>query len=98
MTTPLLESLSDHIDNITPGSIVKLDIRAPESWDLPAVWLVATCLQFIWENRISGKVATRSACKAELTARLAILKETKWKYYNLHNGATLLEETLNLHW
>ena len=98
VTTPLLESLSDHIDNITPGSIVKLDIRAPESWDLPAVWLVATCLQFIWENRISGKVATRSACKAELTARLAILKETKWKHYNLHNGATLLEETLNLHW
>ena len=98
VTRPLQESLSDHADNITPRHIVTLNIRASESWELPAAWLVATCLKFVWDNRTSGKVVTRSACKAELTARLAILKDSKWKHYNLHNSATLLEETLNLHW
>ena len=77
VTTPLLECLSDHVESITPRHIVNLDIRAPQSWELPAAWLVATCLQYVWENRMSGKEATKHGCKAELIGRLEIMKDSK---------------------
>ena len=98
VTNLLLECLSDHVESITPRHIVNLDIRAPQSWELPAAWLVATCLQFVWENRMSGKEATKNGCKAELSGRLVLMKDSKWNHYYIHNSVLLLEETLNLHW
>ena len=98
VTSRLKECLSDHAGSITPRDGVRMNIKTTESWELPAAWLVATCLQFVWDNRLSGKEATRNTCKAELAARLAILKCSRWKHYTLHNSAVLLEETINLHW
>jgi hypothetical protein len=65
--------------------------------ELPAVWLISTCLMFIWEQRIAGKVARLQAGKAEVQARAALLRRTKWKHYTLHNSAVLLDEIINLH-
>ena len=98
VTTSLLVSLSDHAENTTPNNILIMNIKASESWELPAAWLVATSLQFVWENRTLGKTATLNECRTELLARLGLLKSTKWKHYTLHNSALLLEETINLHW
>ena len=51
----------------------------------------------VWEERVLGRVARLASCKAELYARLQVLKQTKWKNYTLQNSAVLLEEMLNLH-
>ena len=67
-----------------------LNIPTSECMELPVVWMV-------WEERVLGRVARLTTCKAELEARLKILKQTKWKNYTLHNSAVLLEEMLNLH-
>ena len=61
------------------------------------VWLVATCLMIIWEERQAGKVARLVQCQAEIQARILVLKHTRWKHYTLHNSALLLEEMINLH-
>ena len=52
---------------------------------------------FIWEQRVMGKMARLDQCRAELLAKLMLLRDTKWRHYTLHNSAVLLEDILNLH-
>ena len=97
VSVPLLNCLGDFVDNIQPGDITNLNYNTTEAMELPLVWLVATCLMYIWEERVAGKQARLLRFQAELWARLALLRKTKWKHYNLHNSAVLLEEMINLH-
>ena len=97
VATPLLSCLTSQLDNITIKDITILNFLTSESWELPAVWLLSTCLMFIWENRVAGKRAKLDECRAELLARIALLSNTKWKHYSLHNSALLLNEAINLH-
>ena len=97
VTAPLLACLASQVDNLTPQDIIHLNIHTPESWELPAVWLVSTCLMFVWEERLAGRRARLDNCRAELLARIALLRSTKWKHYSLHNSALLLDESINLH-
>ena len=97
VATPLLSCLTSQLDNITIKDITILNFLTSESWELPAVWLLSTCLMFIWENRVAGKRAKLDECSAELLARIALLSNTKWKHYSLHNSALLLNEAINLH-
>ena len=53
VTTPLLNCLASQVDNLTPQDIIHLNIHTPESWELPAVWLLSTCVIFVWEERIT---------------------------------------------
>ena len=98
VTMPLMNCLSTHLDNITPENIVMMNVKPPESMELPLTWLVATCLGYVWEMRADGKKAKLMDCKAILLAKVAMLKQTHWKKYTLHNGAVLLEEMINLHY
>ena len=98
VTMPLMNCLSTHLDNITPENIVMMNMKPPESVELPLTWLVATCLGYVWEMRADGKKAKLMDCKAILLAKVAMLKQTHWKKYTLHNGAVLLEEMINLHY
>ena len=97
VATPLLRCLTDYADNITNQNVVLLNINTSEPLELPVVWLIATCLKMIWEERAAGRTARLVNCQAELQARLLVLKHTRWKHYALHNSALLLEEMLNLH-
>ena len=54
-------------------------------------------VMYVWEDRIAGRRAKLDVCRAELIARVALIKSTKWKHFSLHNSAVLLEEALNLH-
>ena len=36
-------------------------------------------------------------CRAELKAKVDLLRCTKWKQYSLHNSAVLLDQIINLH-
>jgi hypothetical protein len=44
---------------------------------------------FILENRVAEKRAKLDECRAEL---LALMNNTKWKHYSLHNRDLLLNE------
>ena len=97
VSSRLLNCLSSYFPNITPKNIVILDIPVSESLELPIIWLVSSCMSFIWEQRVMGKVARLEQCRAELFAKLMLLRDTKWRHYTLHNSAVLLEDMLNLH-
>ena len=94
----LLQCLTNHVPGITPTDIVLL--RFPplsQSVELPVVWLVISCLTFIWDQRVLGRVANLESCRAELLAKLMLLSDTKWRHSTLHNSVVVLEEMINLH-
>ena len=97
LTNPLFNSISCQVDGLTTKDIIEMNIRPSESWELPAAWLVATCLEFVWKARMAGKISRLERGRSELLARIALLRSTRWKNYSLHNSALLLEETINLH-
>ena len=88
--TPLLPA-------ITPANIVIMNLPVTESMELPIAWLLTTCLSYIWDQRVAGKMARLDTCRAELLAKLMLLRDTKWRHYSLHNSALLLEDIINLH-
>ena len=97
ITTPLLACLSSQTENLTPKDVTEMRFKTSESWELPAAWLVSTCLGMVWDDRLAGRATTLISCRADILARVALLRRTKWKHYSLHNSALLLDEALNLH-
>ena len=94
---PLLQCLASFHPRITSEDIVLFNFPSSESQDLPLAWIVSTSLNFIWEERMLGRQARLDVYRAEMMAKLNMLKGTKWKHYTLHNSAVLLEEMINLH-
>ena len=97
VSNPLVNCLSSYFPNITLDDIVHFNIPATESLELPMAWLVSTCIGYIWEQRVQGKQARLDTCRAELLAKVMMLRDTKWRHYTLHNSALLLEDMINLH-
>ena len=97
VSSPLLACIRNYFPNIAVQDIVILNIPTQESLDLPISWLLASCLGYIWKERVQGKQASLQVCRAELLSSLAVMRSTKWKHYSLHNSATLLEDMINLH-
>ena len=93
----LLACITSYCPGITPQDIVLLNIQVSESLELPLVWLMSASMCYIWEQRVLGKVASLEVCRAELLAKLMLLRDTKWRHYTLHNSAVLLEDMINLH-
>jgi hypothetical protein len=54
-------------------------------------------MSYIWEQRGMGKKARLDQCRAEILAKLMLLRDTKWRHYMLHNSVVLLEDIINLH-
>ena len=97
ITTPLLACLSSQTKSLTPKDVTEMRFKTSESWELPAAWLVSTCLGMVWDDRLAGRATTLVSCRADILARVALLRRTKWKHFSLHNSALLLDEALNLH-
>ena len=93
ITAPLTRFLQGHVEDVTP----QLTLPTTDSMELPVAWLVSSCLMVVWNDRVRGKISRLTTCQAKLEARLLVLKHTRWKHYNLHNSAVLLEEILSLH-
>ena len=54
-------------------------------------------MSYIWEQRVMGKKARLDLCRAEILAKLMMLRDTKWRHYTLNNSVVLLEDIMNLH-
>ena len=97
VVTPLVSCLSSQANNLTNTDIILSSIHTSESWELPAMWLISTCLSLLWEDRVKGISTSIDRLRAELLAKVALLRDTKWKHYTLYNSALLLDEAINLH-
>ena len=97
ITTPLRRCLEDHTGIMSSQDAVLLNFTTTESMELPLVWLLSSCLMLVWHERSAGRIARLVSCKADLQARLLVLKHTRWKHAILHNSGLLLEEMMNLH-
>ena len=97
VSTSLVNCLRNYQPGITMVEITFLKISVSESLELPLSWLTSTCLSYIWEKRVQGKQAMLDECRAEIMGKLNFIKDTKWKYYTLHNSAVLVEDMINLH-
>ena len=97
VTVPLLNCLRDIQPDITPQDIIIFKFRTSEALELPVAWLTSMCLAYIWEERVMDRQAKLTTMKANLISSMNLLRDTKWKYYSLHNCAVLVEELINLH-
>ena len=97
VSIPLLRCVAAYADDISPEDITNLNFKTSEAAELPLMWLVTTCMMFIWEERKAGKKARLDNCQAELFAKLSLLRDTKWKHYSLHNSVVVVDEMINLH-
>ena len=91
----LITCLTSYCPAISTADIVMLNIPVTES--MPVVWLVSIWLGLIWEQRVMGKMARLEHCRAELLAKLMLLRDNQWRHYALHNRAVLLEDMINLY-
>ena len=97
VTNPLISCLSSQADNLTNKDVIQMKISTSESLEHPASWLVSTCLMYVWDERSAGRRAKLDVCRAELIARVPLLKRSRLTHFSLHNSAVLFEEALNLH-
>ena len=97
VTERLQNCINTYLPLTTPADVVRLNLPVSESLELPLTWLVSSCLSFVWDQRVAGKIARLDVCRAELQSKLMLLRDTKWRHFSLHNSAVLLEDMLNLH-
>ena len=69
----LLALISSAIDDISPESVLNLDIEANE----PMLWVILQTLKFIWDKRSLSKPVNTQECLATLHDKANILLETK---------------------
>ena len=86
VTSRLLSAVTSYLPAVTASDIINLSLPVTESLELPLTWIVSVCLSFAWEERVAGRTACHTIAKAEMMARIAILKETRSKHYNIHNA------------
>ena len=94
---PMLDILNSYLGNVEPADLIILNFQSSESLELPVAWLMSSCLMLVWKDKLAGVRPRWELVRAELTAKLAVLKETRWNLYNLHNSAVIIDEMLNLH-
>ena len=48
----------------------------------------------VWKDKLAAVRPRWELVRAELTAKLAVLQETRWNLYNLHNSALIIDEMI----
>ena len=74
-----MECLQDHIPSIDVMSALCLEIQADEELELPLVWLLSTVFLSIWTLRISKSKVQLYKVRAQLEAKVNLLRETRFK-------------------
>ena len=68
--------------------MLTLDLNLADSLELPLIWIVATMLSLLWQQKQEGKVCPVKI-RAELEARCRLLREGKGGY--MQNCSVLAE-------
>ena len=89
----LLRCAQAYDSGLTKDRYLRLDIRADDPFTLPTVVMLATGLQLIWLNRKDKKVTTVWAMRAELEARVQLLRRGRTR--KLREAGNILDNLLN---
>ena len=73
----LLELVKQHMPGITADALLRLEFDVEPTLELPLVWFVATVLQVIWDLRQSGTRIQRYRVRADLEAKVLLLRMTR---------------------
>ena len=85
----LLEVLRLHQPNLTTAAVLRLEIEVDEEIELPLVWLTAATFLSIFEQRKACSRVQPHLTRAQLEAKVNILRETR-----LANLALQLKELI----
>ena len=72
----LLGLLRTYGPGLETHQVLNLDLNLDNTLELPLVWLVATLLQLLWQQRQEGKICPVKT-RAELEARCRLLRSGK---------------------
>ena len=62
--------------SVTASKLLKLEIIAGETAEMPIIWITAQVLLYMWGVRASGKTVSLILTRATLESRISILRET----------------------
>ena len=77
----LLGCVQRLVPDLSPEAAVRLDfgISLSEEDNLAAVCILSTGLKYIWETRVAKKVVMKYKMRAEVEARVSILRRTRFQ-------------------
>ena len=84
----LLKLLKMYNPSVESHQVLTLDLKLDDSMELPLIWIVASLLFLLWQQRQEGKVYP-VRIRAELEARCRLLREGKGGL--MHNCSVLAE-------
>ena len=66
---------------LTPEAAVRLDFGTilSEEENLTALLILATGLKYMWETRVAKKVVIKYKMRAEIEAKVSLLRKTKYQ-------------------
>ena len=73
----MLQCAKSYDSDLNAVRCLRLDIRADVPFTLPTIMVLATGLSLIWANRKLKKVTTVWAMRAELEARVQLLRRCR---------------------
>ena len=73
-----MRCVQNFVPNIEVEALLRLELDIDEEVRLPLVWLVATVFSAIWQLRLEKKQVQLFEVRAELEAKINLLRETRY--------------------
>ena len=75
----VLDSVAAHIGmgGMTDEQAIRLDFDIEDSYELPVIWFLAVAWTSMWDRRMSGKRPELYRVRADLEAKVSMLRETR---------------------
>ena len=91
----VLNCASRYVTELTGEQAVRLQFETEESFELPVVWFLAVSWISIWEARVLGKKPELYMVRADLEAKVSLLRETR-KFNNQAEMITTMITNLSI--
>ena len=75
----LLRCARTYAPTLTPSGMLQLEVVGDDPFLLPTLILIASGLELIWMNRVEKKATSIWTMRAELEARISLLRKTRKK-------------------
>ena len=79
VSSTLMNTLSNYQPNLTQTDVLTLNLEMDDPMELPSVWLISGVLQKIWDLRKEKKKCDLIRIRADLEAKVSLLRETRYK-------------------
>ena len=74
-----MNMLSHPLANLNPSMVLTLNFQVEEDLELPMVWLTTNILMNMWDCRKEKKRCDLFLVRADLEARVSLLRESRFK-------------------